>query len=151
MSLIQNFPSYWRPILNNYKRRVGDPDNPEDLKLLEKISPLFSVDRIKKPLFIAQGAHDPRVKQLESDQIVDAMRKHHIPVMYALYADEGHGFARPENRLSHYALTEQFLARILKGRAEHIGDSLNGANFTLNGKEVKDGAEAEKVVDESVR
>ena len=151
VSLIQNFPSYWRPMLNNYKRRVGDPDNPEDLKLLEKISPLFSVDRIKKPLFIAQGAHDPRVKQLESDQIVDAMRKHHIPVMYALYADEGHGFARPENRLSHYALTEQFLARILKGRAEHIGDSLNGANFTLNGKEVKDGAEAEKVVDESVR
>ena len=137
-------------MLNNYKRRVGDPDNPEDLKALEKVSPLFFADKIKKPLFIAQGVHDPRVKQIESGQIVDAMRVHNIPVMYSLYPDEGHGFARPENRISHYALTEQFLARILGGRFEPVGDDFLKANFTLNGKKVKNNNEAEKAVDEAV-
>ena len=78
------------------------------------------------------------------------MKAHNIPVMYALYADEGHGFARPENRLSHYALTEQFLARILGGRAEHIGDVLVLANFTLNGNDVKDGEAAEKEIDKAI-
>ena len=151
VSLIQSFPSYWKPMLNNYKRRVGDPDNPEDLKALEKISPLFFADKINKPLFIAQGAHDPRVKQAESDQIVAAMKKHNIPVMYSLYPDEGHGFARPENRISHYAMTEQFLARILGGRAEAIGVDLEKANFTLNGKNTKNAAEAEKVINEAIK
>lgn len=150
VTLIKSFPSYWKPMLNNYKRRVGDPDNPDDLKALEKVSPLFFADRIKKPLFIAQGMHDPRVIQAESDQIVDAMRAHNIPVMYSLYPDEGHGFARPENRMSHYALTEQFLARILGGRFEPVGDDFLKANFTLNGKKVQNNSEAEKAVDEAV-
>ena len=88
VSLIRSFPSYWLPILNNYKKRVGDINNPEEVKAMEKQSPLFSVNKIKKPLFIAQGAHDPRVKQAESDQIVAEMKKHNTPVMYALYSEE---------------------------------------------------------------
>lgn len=150
VSLIESFPSYWRPILKNYQKRVGDINNPEDRKAMERVSPLFHADKITKPLFIAQGAQDPRVKQAESDQIVAAMKKHHIPVMYALYADEGHGFARPENRISHYALTEEFLAHILGGRFEPIGDDLKGANLTLNGRQIKSNIEAEKVVKEAV-
>jgi hypothetical protein len=70
--------------------------------------------------------------------------------MYALYPDEGHGFARPENRISHYAMTEQFLSRILGGRAEPIGVDLEKANFTLNGITTKNAAEAEKVIDEAI-
>ena len=71
---------------------------------------------IKRPLLIGQGAQDPRVKQAEADQIVKAMETKHIPVTYVLYPDEGHGFARPENRLSFYAVSEAFLAEHLGGR-----------------------------------
>lgn len=86
------------------------------------LSPLFFVDRIKKPLLIGQGANDPRVKQAESEQIVEAMHQAGKPVVYVLYTDEGHGFARPENRLHFYAITEEFLAKYLGGRSELMGD-----------------------------
>ncbi|MBV8885894.1 MAG: prolyl oligopeptidase family serine peptidase, partial [Chroococcidiopsidaceae cyanobacterium CP_BM_RX_35] len=85
-------------------------------------SPLFFVDQIKAPLLIAQGANDPRVKQAESDQIVAAMQQANRPVEYVLYTDEGHGFARPENRLHFYAIAEEFLAKYLGGRFEPMGD-----------------------------
>ena len=111
---------------------------------------VFIHSNIKKPLFIAQGGHDPRVKQPQSELIVAAMHKHHIPVMYALYPDEGHGFAKPENRLSHYALTEQFLADILGGRAEPIGDAMNGANLILDGMKVHNAKEAAAAVQKAV-
>jgi dipeptidyl aminopeptidase/acylaminoacyl peptidase len=74
---------------------------------------LFHVDKIEIPLLIAQGAHDPRVKQNESEQIVAALRAKNKPVEYLLYPDEGHGFAKPGNRLDFYAKAEAFLARHL--------------------------------------
>ena len=89
-------------------------------------SPLTTVDKIKQPLLIGQGANDPRVKQAEADQIVKAMQEKNIPVTYVLYPDEGHGFARPENRMTFYAVTEAFLGTYLGGRAEPIGDDLKG-------------------------
>ena len=85
-------------------------------------SPLSRVNSITKPLLIGQGANDPRVKQAESDQIVEAMRKNGKEVKYVVYPDEGHGFARPENRLHFFALSEEFLAKHLGGRFEPIGD-----------------------------
>ena len=93
----------------------------EEAFLTEK-SPLSRVNSITKPLLIGQGANDPRVKQAESDQIVDAMKKNGKEVKYVLYPDEGHGFQRPENRLHFFALTEEFLAKHLGGRAEPVGD-----------------------------
>ena len=81
-------------------------------------SPLFFVDKIEKPLLIGQGANDPRVKQSESDQIVQAMRKNGKPVEYIVYSDEGHGFVRPENRMHFYSRVEPFFAKYLGGRAE---------------------------------
>ena len=75
---------------------------------------------IRKPLLIAQGANDPRVKQAESDQMVAALRARGIPVTYVLFPDEGHGFARPENAIACNALIEDFLARHLGGEAEPI-------------------------------
>ena len=81
-------------------------------------SPLFKVDQIKIPMLIAQGANDPRVNQAESEQIVEAMKNKGIDFEYMLFPDEGHGFAKPENRLRFYATAEKFLAKHLGGRYE---------------------------------
>jgi dipeptidyl aminopeptidase/acylaminoacyl peptidase len=114
-----------------FATRVGDPRTEEGRKFLESRSPLTYVDRIRRPLLIGQGANDPRVKQSESDQIVKAMQARNIPVTYVLYSDEGHGFARPENRLSFFAVAELFLARHLGGRAEPIGDDFKGSTIQV--------------------
>src|SRR4029453_1324975 len=102
-------PAYWKAFFEDLARRVGDPRTEEGRKLLEERSPLSYADRIQRPLLIAQGANDPRVKQAEADQIVTAMKTKKLPVTYLLYPDEGHGFARPQNRLSFYAVAEGFL------------------------------------------
>lgn len=130
-TLLETIPPYWKPQFEMFASRVGDPRTEEGRKFLEERSPLTYVDRIKKPLLIGQGANDPRVKQTESDQIVKAMQEKNIPVTYVLYSDEGHGFARPENRLSFYAVSELFLARHLGGRAEEIGDDFKGSTIQV--------------------
>ena len=94
-------------------------------------SPLFRADKIQRPLLIAQGANDPRVKQAESDQIVNAMTQKKLPVTYVLYPDEGHGFARPENRISFYAISEAFLSPCLGGRFEPIGEDFEGSSVAV--------------------
>jgi dipeptidyl aminopeptidase/acylaminoacyl peptidase len=109
--------------------RVGDPGTPEGQALLRERSPLTRADDIRRPLLIAQGANDPRVKQAESDQIVTAMQAKQIPVTYLLFPDEGHGFARPENNLAFLAVAEQFLAKHLVGRAEPYGAALEGSSM----------------------
>lgn len=116
-TLLATIPPYWAPMKAMFTKRMG-----EDKDFLEKCSPLYRADQITKPLLIGQGANDPRVKQAESDQIVAAMRKNKQEVQYVLYPDEGHGFARPENRLHFFAVTEQFLAKHLGGRAEPMGE-----------------------------
>ncbi|MBI3406871.1 MAG: S9 family peptidase [Planctomycetes bacterium] len=120
ISLLKTIPPYWAPMLAMFQKRVGDLKEEEEM--LKSRSPLFYVDKIKAPLLIGQGANDPRVKQAESDQIVAALRKSGKIVDYLLYTDEGHGFARPENRLHFFAHTEEFLSRYLGGRAEPIGE-----------------------------
>ena len=109
ITLLQTLPPYWSPMKATMDRRIGNLETEEEF--LKSRSPLFKADQIKKPLLIAQGANDPRVKQAESDQIVSAMRHNQLPVDYLLFPDEGHGFARPENRLKFYAAAEDFLAR----------------------------------------
>lgn len=94
VTLCQSFPPYWKPIMYDMKRRVGDWETTEGAELLMSKSPITYVDKIKKPLFIAQGAYDPRVKKAESDQIFNKMQEKKIPVLYALYPYEGHGFAK---------------------------------------------------------
>ncbi|MFV9873911.1 MAG: prolyl oligopeptidase family serine peptidase [Rickettsia conorii subsp. raoultii] len=147
---VQSKAPYMTPLLSIYKTRIGPWDTEEEKEFLRQRSPINFVDNIKKPLFIAQGVHDVRVVQAESEQIVNSMQTKHIPVVYALYKDEGHGFAKPGNRISYYALAEQFLAKILKGRTEHIGDDLKNANLILNDKEKISGTEAEKIIDTAV-
>jgi dipeptidyl aminopeptidase/acylaminoacyl peptidase len=113
---IEGVPAYWKPMLDMLHVRVGDPETEEDF--LWSRSPLSKVDQIKIPMLIAQGANDPRVPQAESEQIVAAMKDKGIAHEYMVFEDEGHGFAKPENRLKFYAAAEKFLAEHLGGRAE---------------------------------
>jgi dipeptidyl aminopeptidase/acylaminoacyl peptidase len=131
ITLLESVPPYWKPDIEQWTLRVGDFRTEEGRTLLRERSPLTYVDRIERPLLIGQGANDPRVKQNESDQIVRAMQEKGLPVTYVLYADEGHGFARPENKLSFYAIVEAFLAEYLGGRYEPMGSDFQGANFTV--------------------
>jgi len=116
VTLIESIPPYWKPLVSTFHERVGNPET--EREFLDSRSPLFFVDRISIPMLIAQGANDPRVKQAESEQIVAAMQEKGIDHEYLLFEDEGHGFARPENRLTFYAATERFLAKHLGGRVE---------------------------------
>ncbi len=131
ITLLESVPPYWKPMIETFTKRMGDPRTEEGRALLERHSPLNYVEKIRSPLLIGQGANDPRVKQAESDQIVAAMQAKGIPVTYVLYPDEGHGFARPENNLSFSAIAEAFLARCLGGRVEPIGDDFQGASLTV--------------------
>jgi dipeptidyl aminopeptidase/acylaminoacyl peptidase len=115
-TLIESIPPYWAPMISLFHQRVGNPETEPDF--LWERSPLSRVDDIKIPLLIAQGANDPRVKQAESEQIVAALREKGIPHEYLLFEDEGHGFAKPENRLRFYRAAERFLAEQLGGRLE---------------------------------
>src|SRR6266571_122055 len=115
-TLIETVPPYWAPMIAQFHRRLGDPA--KDADFLWSRSPLSRVGDIRIPLLIAQGANDPRVKQAESEQIVAALTAAGIDHEYLLFPDEGHGFAKPENRLKFYAAAERFLARHLGGRAE---------------------------------
>jgi dipeptidyl aminopeptidase/acylaminoacyl peptidase len=146
VTLMQTVPDYWQPFMPVMIQRIGDVKSEEGRKFLESRSPLFFVDKIKKPLLIAQGANDPRVKQTEADQIVAAMEKKNIPVTYALFHDEGHGLARPESRFAFYAITEAFLAKHLGGRAEPVGQAFQGASFSIPAGE-KDLPEVAKALD----
>lgn len=116
ITFIRSIPPYWSTFLAMLQKRVGNPDT--EPEFLTSRSPLSRVDQIRIPMLIAQGANDPRVKQAESEQIVEAMRTKGIPHDYLLFPDEGHGFAKPENRLKFYAHAEHFLARHLGGRSE---------------------------------
>ena len=131
LTLLESVPPYWEAFRATLLQRVGDPGTPEGEQGLRDRSPLFRAERIQRPLLIGQGANDPRVKQAEADQIVGAMKDKKIPVTYALYPDEGHGFARPENRKSFNAITEAFLAEVLGGRVEPIGEDFAGASVEV--------------------
>ena len=129
ITLLESIPPYWEPARALWAARVGDVTTEEGRALLTARSPLTHVDRISRPLLIGHGANDVRCTQAESDQIVEAMRERGIPVTYALFPDEGHGFARPENRLAFNAVTELFLARVLGGRYEPIGEDFAGSSI----------------------
>lgn len=117
-TFLNTIPPYWESFRAIVLRRLGDPGLMEDREMLTNSSPLFSAERIKAPLLIAQGANDPRVKQAESEQMFTALEKRSVPVTYVLYSDEGHSFARQENRLDFYGRAENFLKQCLAGRSE---------------------------------
>jgi len=130
-TLIGSIPPYWESFRAQLTLAIGDPGTEEGQALLKARSPLTFVDKIERPLLVGQGANDPRVKQAESDQIVEAMTAKNIPVTYVLYPDEGHGFQKPENNLSFYAVAEAFLAQCHGGRYQPIGDDFSNSSITV--------------------
>jgi dipeptidyl aminopeptidase/acylaminoacyl peptidase len=115
-TLLESVPPYWESFRAYLYGMVGDPNTEAGKAQIRAASPLFSVDRINKPLLIIQGANDPRVKQAESDQIVSALRDKNKKVQYLLAKDEGHGFYKPLNLKAMYAETEKFLSEVIGGR-----------------------------------
>jgi len=131
-TLIASIPPYWKPIRAQFDHRMGNVDDPKDSGLITAASPLFKADRITKPLLIGQGANDPRVNVKESEQIVEAIEKNKGSVTYVLYPDEGHGFARPENRIDFNARAEKFLSGCLGGRFEPMeGEKIPGSTAVV--------------------
>jgi len=128
---MESFPPYWGSVIDLMAIRVGDVRTEEGRKLLAERSPINYVDLIQRPLLIAQGVNDPRARQNESDKIVQALQTKNLKVTYVLYPDEGHGFARSENRLSFYAVAEAFLSQHLGGRFEIVGDDFLGSSITI--------------------
>ena len=111
-TLLETLPPYWELGRQMMYEMIGNPETEKEL--LESASPLFHVDKIKVPLFVAQGANDPRVKQAESDQIVEALKSRNIDVPYMLKEDEGHGFYNEENRFDFYREMISFLDKHMK-------------------------------------
>lgn len=107
LTFMQTIPPYWRPLLEMMYEQVGDPE--KDLDMLTAYSPALQAHLIKAPLFIAQGANDPRVNKAESDQMVEALRARGVEVEYMVKDDEGHGFHNQENRFDFYRAMERFL------------------------------------------
>ena len=120
LALMNSVSSYWEPVRAQLYRRIGHLEKEADL--LKSRSPLFFVNHIQAPLLIARGGNDPRVKQIESEKFVFAMRSSNKTVEYVLYPNEGHGFTNSQNRLHFYAKAEEFLGKYLGGRIEPMGD-----------------------------
>ena len=138
-TLIATIPLYWKPMRANFDLRMGNVDDPKDEELIWSASPVNFAHKIVCPLLIGQGANDLHVKPAESEQIVAAIEKNKGRVMYMLYPDEGHGFARPENSTDFTARSEEFLHQYLGGRFEPmIGNRISGSTAVvrvIGGKE----------------
>jgi dipeptidyl aminopeptidase/acylaminoacyl peptidase len=130
-TMLANPPPYWASSYEQECRRVGDPRTPEGVALLKARSPLHRAGNITKPMLVCHGANDVRCKAAESEQMVAAMMAKRIPVIYVVFPDEGHWFARPENDIAFSAITEAFLSRYLGGRAEPVGEDLNGSSHQI--------------------
>jgi len=111
LTFMNTIPPYWDSFRDLMYKRVGNPKT--ETEFLRSRSPLYAADKIRVPLFIAQGLNDPRVNHAESEQIVKVLQEQKKPVEYMVKKDEGHGFANPENRMDFYRAMEAFLAKYL--------------------------------------
>ncbi len=109
---MNTIPPYWKPFPPKFQDMVGHPER--DKERLAATSPVLHAERIRTPLFIAQGARDPRVNRAESDQVVEALRKRGVEVQYMVKDDEGHGFRGEDNQFEFYAAMEKFFSEHLK-------------------------------------
>jgi len=132
-------PPYWSGFADFMYRSYGDPKTDNGQALLAERSPIHKVDRIKRPMLIFHGANDVRCKIAESDTIVAAMQANGIPVTYVVFPDEGHGFAKPGNRIAYLALAEAFFAMHLGGKCEPFGSDLDDSSHQIrSGAEIFD-------------
>ena len=118
-TFLKTVPPYWKPYLDMMYEMVGNPQT--DKSWFEAHSPALNADKIKAPLFVAQGAKDPRVNINESNQIVEALKKRGVDIQYMVKPNEGHGFHNEENRFDFYEAMEAFLSKHLTPAAPHSG------------------------------
>ncbi|GGG07456.1 peptidase S9 [Dokdonia pacifica] len=114
MRTLKSIPPWWASFKDALYEEMGDPHTEDSIRL-KKISPLFHTDKVTKPLLVLQGAQDPRVLQVESDEIVEGVRQNGVPVEYVLFEDEGHGFVKKENQIEATKKVIEFLDQYLKG------------------------------------
>jgi dipeptidyl aminopeptidase/acylaminoacyl peptidase len=131
ITFMATIPPYWGPWFSVWKNRLGDPATEEGRAFLTERSPLTHIDRAVRPILIAQGMRDVRVVAAESEQMVAALKQRQVPVTYITFADEGHGFVRPDNRLAFYAVAEAFLAKHLDGRYQPLGNDFKGSSLKI--------------------
>ena len=115
---LKSTPAWWASFRSALFQEMGDPFTADSVRLYN-ISPLFHADKIKNPIMVLQGANDPRVLQVESDEIVASVKKNNIPVEYVIFPDEGHGFVKKENEIKGYGQILTFLDKYLKGTIEN--------------------------------
>ena len=116
---LESIPIYWESVRRAIYDEIGDPV--KDIDRLVATSPLFHAREIRKPLMVIQGANDPRVVKAESDEMVEAVRKHNVPVEYLVFSDEGHSFTKKKNQIEANRRILQFLDRYLKGWGRNPG------------------------------
>ncbi len=136
---LTSIPPYWESFREALYKEMGDPKT--DSARLRRISPLFNADKIKVPLMVLQGANDPRVLKIESDEIVAAAKKNGVPVEYVVFPDEGHGFVKKENEIRGYSGILAFLDQHLKGERPLAADSAASISVPVTGNDsAKSGA-----------
>jgi dipeptidyl aminopeptidase/acylaminoacyl peptidase len=116
---LKEIPPYWESFKNALYEEIGDP-NTADTVRLKQYSPLLHASNITKPLMVLQGANDPRVLKIESDEVVETVKKKGVPVDYIVFPDEGHGFIKKENEIKGYGQILQFLDKYLKGEKKTV-------------------------------
>ncbi len=116
---LKSIPPWWESFKEALYTEMGDPNTADSVRL-RQISPLFHTEKVTKPLIVLQGAKDPRVLKVESDEIVEGVRKNGIPVEYVLFEDEGHGFVKKENQIEAYGRVLKFLDKYLKGKDSEV-------------------------------
>lgn len=119
---LRSIPPYWESFKNALYEELGDPNTQDSIRL-KKISPLFHAENVKNPIMVLQGANDPRVLQVESDEIVAAVKKNDVPVEYMVFPDEGHGFIKKENEIKGYRQIRLFLDKYLKDEDVKLPDT----------------------------
>ena len=112
---LKSIPPHWAAFKDALYAEMGDPNDPVQAERLQRISPVFHGDKVKSPVMVLQGANDVRVLQVESDDMVEAIRSNGTPVEYVVFPDEGHGFLKKENQIKGYGQIVEFLDKYLKG------------------------------------
>ncbi|MBR1124279.1 S9 family peptidase [Bradyrhizobium lablabi] len=131
ITFMATIPPYWGPWFSIWKNRLGDPDTEAGRAFLIERSPITHIDKVARPILIAQGMRDVRVVAAESEQMVKALKQRGVPVTYITFPDEGHGFVRPENRMAFTAVTEAFLAKHLGGRYQPVDGDFAGSTIKI--------------------
>lgn len=124
MRTLKSIPPWWESFKDALYTEMGDPNTADSVRL-KQISPLLHTENVTKPLMVLQGAQDPRVLKIESDEIVEGVKKNGVPVEYVVFEDEGHGFVKKENEIEGYGKILKFLDQYLKGEGQTTLDSKN--------------------------